>query len=811
MHRGLALAVAALCLLVAGPSALADSTELLQNGTFEGSGSGSLAGWTSQNAALSLVTGDGGGFGAREAWTGAGTSYGITTSPNPVTGTASTATVYTAAGRFNAPTGKSVCLKVKESGSQSNTVTACATGTGAWRDLPPIAYTPLADGDTLNVTVIQKTPVNGDAFVVDNLTFTTPTAGTISPPANLSATAVSASEVDLDWDASPTSGITGYHVYRDGGSTPIATVNAPATSFPDTTVAAATTYTYTVTAFDDTSESDPSNQASATTPGGGPENLISNGTFEGTGSGSLSGWKGQDATLSLAAGDGGGFAARQAWTGAGTSYGITTKPNPVNGTAIAGAVYTAGGRFNASTGRSVCLKVKESGAQPQTVTACAGGNGGWKDLPVVDYTALANGDTLNVTVIQKTPASGNAFLVDNLTLETEPVEVISPPANLDADAVSSTEIDLTWDPSATGGITGYRVYQNGGGTPIATVDAPDTTYQDTTVSPGTTYTYTVTAFDPTAESDPSNQATATTPGGSGSVTLAVAGDIACHPNDPDFNGGLGQNGSCQQAATAALIGQGSYDKVLALGDLQYDCASLGAFNASFDLSWGQYDAKMEPVLGNHEVQGHSGDNETGCSRSATGYYTYFANHGVTDAAGVNGQGYYSYDIGGWHVLAINANCDTIGGCDTGDPEEAWVRADLAAHPNQCTLAYWHQAAWSTTGDDKGVPNMRPIWADLANAGIELVLNGHFHHYERFADLDASGQPVPDGTGTREIIAGIGGESQGGFGSKTPLPGSQVRAEGYGILALTLSSGSYSWEYRQVGGTIGDQGADVCHL
>ena len=202
------------------------------------------------------------------------------------------------------------------------------------------------------------------------------------------------------------------------------------------------------------------------------------------------------------------------------------------------------------------------------------------------------------------------------------------------------------------------------------------------MSAATTYSYTVTAFDGRAESDPSNLATATTPGGPGAVTLAVAGDISCHPNDPDYtNGnGTGLDGNCMQKATANMIGQGSYDKVLALGDLQYDCASLGAFNASYDQTWGQYDSIKEPVPGNHEAQGHSEDGETGRSRNATGYYTYFANHGVTDAAGVDGHGYYSYDLGSWHAIAINANCDTIGGCAVGDPEEEWLRADLAAHP-----------------------------------------------------------------------------------------------------------------------------------
>jgi hypothetical protein len=537
-------------------------------------------------------------------------------------------------------------------------------------------------------------------------------------------------------------------------------------------------------------------------------NLISNGTFEGSGSGSLTGWKSQNATLSLATGDGGGFAAKQTWSGAGTTYGITTQPNPVAGTSSAGTVYTANGEFNAPSGKSVCLKVKETGAQAKTTTACTSGNEVWKSLPQIAYTALADGDTLNVTVIQKTPVGGDSFLIDNMTLTTPSGVVISPPTNLSATAVSENEVDLDWDASSTSGITGYHVFRNGGSQPIATVNDPTTAYADTSVNPGTFYAYTVTAFAGTDESDPSNQASVTTPGGGGSVTIAAAGDIACNQNDVDFNGGLGKNGHCAQAATAAMLGQGSYDKILALGDQQYDCGSLGAYNAVYDGTWGQFNSKVEPVLGNHEVKGTSEFGETGCSKQATGYFSYFADHGVSDAAGINGKGYYSYDLGSWHILAINANCTQVGGCTTGSPEEAWVRSDLAAHANQCTLAYWHQAPWSSTGGG-GVTNMRTIWADLVNADVELLLAGHFHHYERFADLNANGQPVADGTGTREIIAGIGGDSQGSFGGSA-IAGSQVRKMGYGLLAVTLGSGSYSWQYKQVGGATGDSGTESCH-
>ena len=340
------------------------------------------------------------------------------------------------------------------------------------------------------------------------------------------------------------------------------------------------------------------------------------------------------------------------------------------------------------------------------------------------------------------------------------------------------------------------------------MNAPDTAYADTGLNPGTTYSYTVTAFDQNDESDPSNQASAATTGGGGSVTIAAAGDIACNPAEPNYNNGNGADGECMQKATADLVLAGSYAKVLALGDLQYDCGSLAAFNASYDATWGQFVGKTEPVLGNHDVKGQSAYGES-CLPKGSGYFTYFENHGVPEADGVNGKGYYSYDLGSWHVIALNANCSQAGGCENGSPQMNWLQNDLAAHPNACTLAYWHQASWSTTGDG-GTAETRPLWATLANAGAELVLAGHYHHYERFADLNANGQPVADGTGMREIIAGIGGESQGSFGSKTPLAGSQVRKTGYGILSLTLGTGSYSWDYKLIAGGSGDSGSDTCH-
>jgi hypothetical protein len=395
----------------------------------------------------------------------------------------------------------------------------------------------------------------------------------------------------------------------------------------------------------------------ATSAGAASTNLLANGTFEGTGSGSLTGWKGQNASLALVPGDGGGFAAQVTRT-AKDNYAILTAAKTVS-TATAGTNYRADGRFMAPVGKSICLKLKETGAATTSAMSCAPGTGAWATIPEVSYTVQTTGDGLNFLVLQQHAAAGDRFAVDNLSA-TQGGGVIQPPASLHVVARSSTEIDLGWSPSS--GAVGYHVYRDNATTPIATVDAPDTTYADTGLDPSSSHAYTVTAFDASQESGPSNQASTTTPADDTSVSIAAAGDIACNPADVNYNGGAGQNGFCQQAATASLIAQGSYDRVLALGDEQYDCGSLDAFNTSYDASWGRFVGKTLPVPGNHEAKTTSDYGEAGCSKNQTGYFTYFANHGVGIASGVNGNGYYSVDVGSWHLIAINSNCNSIGGC-----------------------------------------------------------------------------------------------------------------------------------------------------
>jgi acid phosphatase type 7 len=164
--------------------------------------------------------------------------------------------------------------------------------------------------------------------------------------------------------------------------------------------------------------------------------------------------------------------------------------------------------------------------------------------------------------------------------------------------------------------------------------------------------------------------------GSGTVTtslVAGAGDIACNPANPAFAGGSGTATECRQLATSDLLVQGGYDRVLMLGDAQYEDGTFTAFQQSFDLSWGRVKSITSPVVGNHEYH----------TPRAAGYFQYFGS-----AAGDPTQGYYSFDLGRWHVIALNTNCAELDWA-TGSRQERWLRADQAAHPAQCTLALSH--------------------------------------------------------------------------------------------------------------------------
>ena len=284
--------------------------------------------------------------------------------------------------------------------------------------------------------------------------------------------------------------------------------------------------------------------------------------------------------------------------------------------------------------------------------------------------------------------------------------------------------------------------------------------------------------------------------------IAAAGDIACDPTDINFNGGLGSGTNCFQKSTSDLLVNAGLTAVLDLGDNQYYCGGYQAYTQSYNLSWGRVKAITHPSVGNHEYLTSGG---TGCdstNTNATGYFQYFG-----AAAGTPGQGYYSFNIGTWHIIALNSNCSNAGGCGSSSPQYKWLQVDLAAHPNQCTLAYWHIPLFSSGG--RANNNSKSFWNLLYASHADVILNGHDHIYERFAPQ------TPTGTmdlvnGIREFIAGTGGADHTLF--STIAANSQVRNNNtYGVLKLTLHASGYDWQFVPVAGkTFTDSGTQACH-
>ena len=291
----------------------------------------------------------------------------------------------------------------------------------------------------------------------------------------------------------------------------------------------------------------------------------------------------------------------------------------------------------------------------------------------------------------------------------------------------------------------------------------------------------------------------------GDPVVAAAGDIACDPLDAKYNNGDGTPTYCRQKDVSNLLVGGGLAAVLALGDVQYYCGSLAAFNAVYDPTWGRVKSITHPVVGNHEylTAGGSGS-ATGCDGSnanAAGYFGYFG-----AAAGSAAHSYYSFDVGSWHLIALNSNCTQAGGCSVNSPQGKWLKADLAVHPNQCVLAYWHIPLFSSGG--RANSNSLGLWQQLYAAHADVVLDGHDHIYERFDPQTPLGVADPT-NGIRQFTVGTGGADHTSIASVAA--NSVVRnTNTYGILKLTLHQGSYDWTFVPAVGTFTDSGSATCH-
>lgn len=260
--------------------------------------------------------------------------------------------------------------------------------------------------------------------------------------------------------------------------------------------------------------------------------------------------------------------------------------------------------------------------------------------------------------------------------------------------------------------------------------------------------------------------------------------------------GAGDVASCEDLsgaiATARLLDTVP-GTVFVAGDVGYPNGTDEQLADCYGPTWGRHKARTRPALGNHDYN----------TDQAAPYFRYFG-----AAAGDRDKGYYSYELGSWHVVVINSNCSQIGGCQAGSLQEQWLRRDLATHRAVCTVAYWHHPLFSSGKEHGNDPEMQPIWQALYDAGADLVINGHDHDYERFAPQDANGAADPHGP--REFVVGTGGKSTRVFAD--PRPNSEVRNTGtFGVLRLDLHDTSYDWRFIPIAGkSFTDSGSGACH-
>ena len=302
-----------------------------------------------------------------------------------------------------------------------------------------------------------------------------------------------------------------------------------------------------------------------------------------------------------------------------------------------------------------------------------------------------------------------------------------------------------------------------------------------TTTPTTIFTNTPTAtITPTPTRTPTPTSTPTSTPSAADAILLAAGDIA-------------RCGSSGDADTAKLIAQYPSAAVAILGDNAYESGLSSEYASCYNPTWGAFKSCTYPAPGNHDFIDPGG----------AGYYGYFGS-----AAGPRGKGYYSYDLGAWHIVVLNSTCGDAGGCTAGSAQGKWLLKDLRAHPVACTLAYFHHPLYSS-GEWGNITWVQPLVQILYDEGVEIMLSGHDHDYERFAPQNAKSSPDP-AKGIVQFVVGTGGSNHTPW--TTIQPNSLVRNNTtFGVLKLTLHAASYDWKFLPIAGSsFTDLGTANCH-
>jgi hypothetical protein len=420
------------------------------------------------------------------------------------------------------------------------------------------------------------------------------------------------------------------------------------------------------------------------------------------------------------------------------------------------------------------------------------------------YTGLADGS--HTFQVKATDQAGNIAQTVSYSWAidaTAPTVTLISPANGDTRAEWPTVTGAGGTASGDTATVTVSIYSGSSatGTPLQTL-AP-------TVGQNGTYAVTVTApLNPgtyTAQTEQTD--TAGNVGSSAANTFTVgdpqilaAGDIAYCATD-----GASRTGPLLANAPDAMV--------VPLGDIAYVNGQPDEYQNCYDPTWGYAKARTRPVVGAHDEGTVPGGPPAG-----TGYVNYFANQlaPMGPTASDLTKLYYSYDLGAWHIVALNDSCleGVTPNCDEA-AQEQWLKDDLSAHMNQCTLVASHEPRWSSDSIHGNRPQFGTFWNIFYQYGVDLVLNGSAHDYERFAPQDPLGK-LDSSYGIREIVAGTGGDFTYDVGTRQPT--SQVYAsDSYGVLKVTLHANSYDWQFIPVadgkdpdGGSSTDSGTTSCH-
>ena len=278
-----------------------------------------------------------------------------------------------------------------------------------------------------------------------------------------------------------------------------------------------------------------------------------------------------------------------------------------------------------------------------------------------------------------------------------------------------------------------------------------------------------------------------------SVVIAAAGDLVCgSETNRDII-------PCRELEMAALVRQLKPDALLLLGDLQYERGSAADFQAFYEPTFGEFKSITYPVPGNHEY----------FTEGAAPYFDYFNGVGADSGrAGSRSGGFYSFNLGAWHIVALNTNCPQIGGCSARSAQAMWLRADLEANKAKCTLAFMHSARFSS-GEHGNDELLRDLWRIMHEAGVDVVLSAHDHTYERFGRQDWSGR-TDDKRGIRAFVVGTGGKGLAPF--RRVRPNSELRRNSaVGFLTMVLKADGYSWKFAPTPPLeLDDSGKGSCH-